>query len=627
MPGRPRLCIVSASGQNAFFAEILGAFGAALRDHGVDVEESVDCFPALEDDLVYLYVPHEYHPLVQEMAHPTPAQLRRAVTLCTEQPGTTWFDLAASVAAAAGGVVDINELGVRELGARGIAAKHAPLGYVPAWDAWHGREADDRSIDMTFLGGYADRRARVLARCAPVLAGRPAAIYMVETARPHLVDSTSFLSNDRKWKLLADTNVMLNVHRGPLAYMEWHRILGAVLNGAVVLSEHSLGVEPFVPGEHFISASYEDLPQVLDGLLGDPERVRATREAAYALVRDHMPMTIAVEAVLDAAERASRSPVPTRRVAPPPAAPLPKPPPDQTPDWEAFAEVVGDQLPVRMALKHLVMQTRSLDRRLQELCENGTGGVEEDVVESYGPDLDRPRVSVLLTVHNYADYVGDALRSVALSDLADVEVVAVDDASTDHSVAVVRATCAELPWLPVRLIRRKRNGGLPSARNLALEHATADMLFVLDADNMVLPHGLSRLSQTLDEHPGAAFAYGLIEAFDVNGPSGLMNWLDWDPRRLRHGNYIDAMSMIRRSALDAIGGYSMETALYGWEDFAAWAAMADAGLHGIRVPDFVARYRVNPHSMISLTNIDNSAAWTTLLRKYPFLTEAPARRI
>jgi hypothetical protein len=616
-----RVCLVSASGQNVFFAEILEAFGAALRQQGVTVEESVDCFPPPEDDLVYLYVPHEYHPLVHELAHPTPAQLRRTVALSTEQPGTSWFDVASELAARAGGAVDINALGARELGRRGIAAEHAPIGYVPAWDLWQGGEAE-RSVDLAFMGGHTERRAKAIARCAPALRDRRCAIHLVEV-RPHVAGSSYFLSHDRKWRLLADTKVMLNVHRSELAYMEWHRVVGAVLNGCVVLSEHSLGTEPFVAGEHFVSASHDALPGVLEGLIDDPDRLEKIRRAAYELVKDEMPMERAAEALLRAVERAAHGPVGPGAGG---GVPMPRPLPAPAPDWEAYPASAGDLLPLRMALKHLVVHTHRLERRIDSLVE-GPSPEPGDVVEQLGPERDDPRVSVLLTVHNYADYVGDALRSVALSDLRDVEVIAVDDASTDESVDAIRAACADLQWLSVRLVRRGRNGGLPAARNLALEHARGDLLFVLDADNMVLPQGLRRLADALDGHPEAAFAYGIIEAVGVNGPVGLMNWLDWDPQRLRQGNYIDAMSMIRRSALDGIGGYPTDSALHGWEDFAVWVAFADAGLAGHRVPDFVARYRANPHSMIALTNTDSMAAWATLLRRYPSLAVGGGERL
>lgn len=617
-----RICLVSASGQNVFFDEILEAFGAALREEGFSVEKSVDCFPEPADDLVCLYVPHEFYPMVHELAHPSPAQLARSVAISTEQPGTQWFDTACHLAARAGGVVDINMLGAQEMRRRDIDVEHAPLGYVPAWDHWGGMEAGEREIDLMFLGAHTDRRARILSECAGVLLERHAAIYLTESGQPHIADSPYFLSGEDKWKHLTAAKVLLNIHQQDLAYMEWHRVLGAILNGCVVLSEHSIDTGPLRAGEHFISAGYHDLPWVLDSLLSDTERLHEMRHAAYRCLREEMPMSDAVEAIVRAIASANRKQPPrdVRGDMPKPV-PMALEPPRRRPEWELYAEFVGEQLPVRRALKELMVRTRELERKISALSSESGDGSEVSV-EELGPRGGEPEVSVLLTVHNYADYVGEALRSVALSDMRKIEVVAVDDASTDDSVEAIRDACANLPWLPVKLVRRAHNGGLPAARNLATEHASADLLFILDADNMVFPRGIRLLAEALEQDPEAAFAYGLLQTFDANGPVSVASWLDWSPKRLRHGNYVDAMAMIRRSALEAVGGYSTDAAFAGgWEDFALWVAMADVGMRGVRVPDFVARYREAPHSMVALTNVDTSVTWATLIRKYPSLAE------
>ncbi len=154
--------------------------------------------------------------------------------------------------------------------------------------------------------------------------------------------------------------------------------------------------------------------------------------------------------------------------------------------------------------------------------------------------------------------------------------------------------------------------------------ARGEYVFFLDADNAIYPHALRRLAAALDEDAEAAMAYGVIEQFDAQGPTGLLSWHHWDPRRLAYGNYIDAMAMLRRSAVEELGGFPTDERLYGWEDFALWCALAQAGMRGTLVPEIVARYRTNRHSMIGLTNIDTAEAWSVLVERYPFLAEAAA---
>jgi cellulose synthase/poly-beta-1,6-N-acetylglucosamine synthase-like glycosyltransferase len=117
------------------------------------------------------------------------------------------------------------------------------------------------------------------------------------------------------------------------------------------------------------------------------------------------------------------------------------------------------------------------------------------------------------------------------------------------------------------------------------------------------------------------FAYGIIECFRGSESLDLMSWQAWDPRRLRFGNFIDAMALIRRAALLEVGGYSTDPRMYGWEDLALWCSFADRGWNGIRIPRFVARYRASTHSMVSVTNIDHSEVWAALVELHPSLTD------
>jgi hypothetical protein len=620
----PTVCFVSASRQNVFFAELLDALAEALAEHGVTVERSVDCFPELRDELVYVFVPHELLPLLMPDAHPSEPQLRRSVTICTEQPGTRWFDEDARIARRAAAAIDINQLGVSALKKAGIHAKFLQLGYVPAWDHWHGEEASERPVEVTFQGGATPRRVKALARCGRHLAGRRTELHLFESVVPERADSKHFLSGARKWDMLRTSKMIMNVHRSELGYLEWQRAIGAMVNGCVLLSEHSLGFEPLVPGEHFVSVSFDSLDVALEGLVDDAGRLARIRASAYEFLRDEHPLSASIEVLAETIDEVASRPIAGTRERK--ALPRPKPPQAPPAEYERIAQA-GTELDVlRMATKQLLLEQRQMRRMLRELKSALDGEPDgEDVVERLGVSpATTPRVSVILTVYNYASVVGAAIESVAASEFTNYELVVVDDASTDGSGEAIRRALAAAPWVSATLITRSSNGGLAPARNLGAETSAGELLFVLDADNAIYPHALGRLEQAMRDTPAASFAYGIIEQFGVDGPCGLMSYLGWDAQRLRYGNFVDAMAMVRRSALLEAGGYVTDPSLYGWEDFALWCSFADRGWTGVRVPEIVARYRLAMHSMISVTNIDASAAWSLLVDRFACLSASAA---
>jgi Glycosyl transferase family 2 len=628
MVDQPRVCFVSASGQNVFFDELLEAFREALGEvRGLSTTVAVDHFPALEDDLVYVLVPHEYVPLTRPSAHPTATQLARTVAICTEQPGTYWFEEAAGIASRCGAVIDINSLGAQALRERGINADLLPIGYVPNWDSWGGAESD-RPIDVTFMGGATARRQSAIAACGQMLTSRRAALHLVETS-PHTRESELFLWGRRKWKHLAASKILLNIHRDELGYFEWLRVIGAMANGCVVLTEHSLGIEPLEPGVHFVSGKLEHLPFLIDALLKDPARLASIRLAAYEFLRHQFRLSDSIH-VLDEAARAVQRAAPTgegpsmteSRPAPAESWPAPAPPAPPPTGFERAVEMRGNEdVLLRMAVKRVLLDQRDLGRAVARL-ETATRDPEAREIEElyFGPfNQVQPRVSVLISVFNYREHVEEAMRSAAQSALRDLELIVVDDGSTDDSAEVVTRTFIDMPWVAGRLVRCRHNSGLSTARNLGAQRARGEFVFILDADNTVYPHAFERLTSALENKGDAAFAYGLVEQHAGARAIGLLSWHDWDPRRLRFGNIIDAMAMIRRSALLNVGGFSLDARLFGWEDFTLWCAFAQRGWRGVQVPEVLGRYRVLGHSMLALTLIDDSEAWTALARKYPFL--------
>lgn len=122
-------------------------------------------------------------------------------------------------------------------------------------------------------------------------------------------------------------------------------------------------------------------------------------------------------------------------------------------------------------------------------------------------------VSVVIPCFNAEAFIGEALESVAAQTRRPLEVLVVDDASTDRSATVVRS------FEGVRLIEHPTNLGNVHARNRALLEARGDVVAFLDADDIWLPHHLETVVSMLEAHPEAAVGFAAVEHFGTR--SGL----------------------------------------------------------------------------------------------------------
>lgn len=184
-------------------------------------------------------------------------------------------------------VLAVSTMGrVEFLGERGIQAQHLPLGYSPE----HGRDLGiDRDIDVLFLADMKPPRRRQL---------------VAQLQRRGLdVMVRGDWSNPAFWgenrtKLINRTKIFLNVQRFPGEFSGLRLILG-MANKALVVSEPVYDSAPFIPGEHFISASIEEMPKVIQHYLAnDAERERIT-ERAYRFATEEIPLKRSVNRLLN----------------------------------------------------------------------------------------------------------------------------------------------------------------------------------------------------------------------------------------------------------------------------------------------------------------------------------------
>jgi glycosyltransferase involved in cell wall biosynthesis len=251
-------------------------------------------------------------------------------------------------------------------------------------------------------------------------------------------------------------------------------------------------------------------------------------------------------------------------------------------DEEALIEAFGQALERKEELAHKSRQ-RLIDYFGWEGIVKQTAQIYDRALASLEPH--HPKVSVVIPVHNYEQYVGLAVRSVLAQTLQDKELIVVDDGSTDDSVTAVKEAIAGAP--NTRLIEQE-NMGVAHARNTGIRAARGEYIACLDADDAVAPEFLERLVPVLDDDPSLGIAYTTLRFMYEDDGISLDNnsWpKQYSPERGLDGNQIPTCCLFRRSWWERVGGYRQRYAPYGagQEDADFWFRILANGGGAYRV--------------------------------------------
>jgi glycosyltransferase involved in cell wall biosynthesis len=182
-------------------------------------------------------------------------------------------------------------------------------------------------------------------------------------------------------------------------------------------------------------------------------------------------------------------------------------------------------------------------------------------------------VSAIITTYNYAHFLPDAIESVLGQSHRNLEIVVVDDGSTDETAAVVQRYAT----LGVRYAHRL-HGGAGRARNMGLEITSAPLVAFLDADDAWLPDRVAAGVTHLARHPQLALVAADAFACDERlRPTAVVPAAKRETGRMLDELLVDnvvlnpSSVLIRRSAIEAAGGFSEIP--FG-EDWDTWIEIA-----------------------------------------------------
>ncbi len=169
------------------------------------------------------------------------------------------------------------------------------------------------------------------------------------------------------------------------------------------------------------------------------------------------------------------------------------------------------------------------------------------------PDL----VSIVMPAHDVAPFVAEAVTSAHAQTWPEIELVAVDDGSTDGTGELLERLARDWTGPGRRMVvHRQANAGAAAARNAGLDRARGDFLCFLDADDRLAPALIERLMATLRADPALALAAPLWRYIDAEGrPTGIVS----APGGLRH----DAAGLVVAGPLHSATGVIVRAAAAG----------------------------------------------------------------
>jgi len=198
-------------------------------------------------------------------------------------------------------------------------------------------------------------------------------------------------------------------------------------------------------------------------------------------------------------------------------------------------------------------------------------------------------ISVIIPVYNQGQKLLKTLESLNKQSYQDIEVIIVNDGSSDGVEALCAKYLQTLQSDIHYLFLNQSNQGAPAARNRGYREAKGDYLFFCDADAVLYPKALETLLLNLESNPNISYAYS-----SFLWGTKLFKLCEFDADKLRQMPYIHTMSLIRRSDYPEAGWDESIKKLQDWD---LWLTMLGQGRVGMFVPEVL--FVVSPGGTIS----------------------------
>lgn len=225
-----------------------------------------------------------------------------------------------------------------------------------------------------------------------------------------------------------------------------------------------------------------------------------------------------------------------------------------------------------------------------------------------------PRVSVVITCYNYGKYLRECVRSVANQTFRDLELIIVNDGSTDDSLAVAEACLKEFSVLKIILVDQPNSGQPALSRNAGIRQAKGEFILPIDADDRIAANYLEEAFKAIDADPKVDLVYS-DSLFDNGKSRSRKKPGRFDVKSLSACNQLVYCCVYRRKIWEKMGGYRDN--VRGYEDWDFWIAASLTGATAAYIPSVGLLYNEKDSGVYSQTVAHHNARFAQVMLNNP----------
>ncbi|MDP2338447.1 MAG: glycosyltransferase family A protein [Bacteroidota bacterium] len=218
-------------------------------------------------------------------------------------------------------------------------------------------------------------------------------------------------------------------------------------------------------------------------------------------------------------------------------------------------------------------------------------------------------VSIIIPCFNHEKYIEETIHSVSQSSYQPIEIIVVNDGSSDNSELVVKSLQKNFPSLTYIY---QNNAGPAAARNRGIKEAEGNYILPLDADDLISADYIEKAVAVLDSNPQVKLVYCQAEFFGER--QGKWKLPAFKIEKLVLDNMIFCSALYRKTDWQKAGGYD-ERMTWGWEDWEFWISMLKNGGEVVCLPITGFLYRVRKNSRRKSTDEDAKMKTINLINK------------